>query len=236
MANSFFKFKQFTIMQANCAMKVTTDSCLFGAWAASKLKNEEIILDIGGGTGLLSLMLAQASNAKIHSVELENECYAQLIDNINASGWKTNISAFEGDIKLFDAGMKYDMIISNPPFYEQQLKSPIHTTNLARHSDQLSLMEFFTHAERLLNGYGKLFVLMPFYRKNELLTTAEKFNLFSAHIADVKQTPKHEPFRTMIIFSRDKKELTTETITIKADAGEYTERFREILKDYYLIF
>lgn len=223
-------------MQANCAMKVTTDSCLFGAWAASNLKNEEIILDIGGGTGLLSLMLAQKSDAIIHSVEVEHGCYAQLVDNINSSAWKRHLTAYENDIKLFDAGMKYDMIISNPPFYEQQLKSPIHTTNLARHSDQLSLMEFFTHAERLLNGYGTLFVLMPFYRKKELLTTAEKFNLFSVDIADVKQTPKHEPFRTMISFSKERKALTNETITIKDDAGDYTERFRDLLGDYYLIF
>lgn len=223
-------------MQTKCAMKVTTDSCLFGAWTASKLKNKETMLDIGGGTGLLSLMVAQKSNATIHSVEVEGECYAQLIDNITTSPWKTQISAFKGDIKLFDARIKYDIIISNPPFYEQQLKSPIQNKNLARHSDQLSLMEFIMHAERLLNLYGTLLVLMPYYRKKELLTTAEKFNLFSVDIADVKQTPKHDPFRTMISFSRKREALISEVITIKTEAGEYTERFRELLKDYYLIF
>ncbi|MFN5422683.1 MAG: tRNA1(Val) (adenine(37)-N6)-methyltransferase [bacterium] len=221
-------------MQERCAMKVSTDSCLFGAWAATLLKNEETILDIGAGTGLLSFMLAQRSTALFHSVEIETSCFDELVFNIDSSPWKTRITGYSSDIRDFDASVKYDLIISNPPFYEHQLKSPNNTTNLARHSDQLSLTSFFEHAKRLLNDNGRIVLLMPYYRKSEILSTAVNYKLFAVQIADVKQTQTHDTFRTMICFSTAEQEMTTETITIKDEKDSYTERFRDLLGEYYL--
>ena len=234
MANQYFNFKQFTIMQEHCAMKVTTDACLFGAWAAVSLGIEKSILDIGTGTGLLSLMVAQQSNATIHSVEIERVCFNELKSNIESSPWENKIKAYCCDICTFDEDVSYDLIISNPPFYEHQLRSPKIATNLARHSDQLTLTTFFENAKRLLRENGRIFLLMPFYRKNEILSSAHYHKLYPAQVADVKQSTKHDAFRTMISFSTIEQEIISETITIKDQTGSYTCRFRELLSEYYL--
>jgi tRNA1Val (adenine37-N6)-methyltransferase len=139
MANSFFQFKQFIIHQDRCAMKVTTDACLFGAWVAKEVggqKSEvETILDIGTGTGLLSLMLAQKTNATIDSVEIDEAAAEQAQENANASLWKDRIFVMPGDAKdmAYTFCKNFDIIISNPPFYENELTSSDHQKNLAHH-------------------------------------------------------------------------------------------------------
>src|SRR5262245_3491214 len=131
MANNYFQFKQFTIHQDRCAMKVTTDSCLFGAWVASRESaarsspgTRRRILDIGGGTGLLALMLAQRTNAFIDSIEIDKDAFQQAEENVKASPWSDRISLYHGDAREFSFQHKYQTIICNPPFYEKELKSP----------------------------------------------------------------------------------------------------------------
>lgn len=234
MGNPYFKFKQFTITQDQCAMKVSTDSCLFGAWMASILKDEKTILDIGAGTGLLSLMIAQHTDATVHSVEIETACHDQLAQNINSSPWTARVHAYQNDIKEFDEGIKYDLIISNPPFYEQQLRSPNNSTNLARHGDQLSLTELFVQVERLLSEEGRFALLMPYYRKEESINGARNFGLFARQVVDVKQTPGHSPFRSMFCFSKTSEKIDHESITIRNENGLYSSRFSGLLEAYYL--
>ena len=119
MSNNYFQFKQFTIHQDKCAMKVCTDACLFGAFVANEIQDKTInhILDIGAGTGLLSLMLAQKSNAAIDAVEIDKSTYEQAEENISQSSWKEKITVYNSGIADFYSNYKYDLIISNPPFF-----------------------------------------------------------------------------------------------------------------------
>src|SRR4051812_24083842 len=117
MSNNYFQFKEFVIQQEHCAMKVCTDSCLFGAWASAWANNKKRILDIGAGTGLLMLMLAQNSSAIIDGIEIEPGCYRQLSTNVTSSPWADRLHAIENDVRQFQFKEKYDFIISNPPFF-----------------------------------------------------------------------------------------------------------------------
>ena len=234
MGNSFFRFKQFTIHQDKCSMKVTTDGCLFGAWANSKIVSGETLLDIGAGTGLLSLMLSQHRSIKIDAIEIENSCYEQLCHNIQDSPFSSTINAINGDIKDWETEIRYQHIISNPPFYEKQLRSDQRGVNLARHAEGLTLHALFSHAKRLLSSQGFFYVLMPFYRKAECLDMASQFQLFPVSIADVKQSPFHDAFRVMIQFSTNSGNSEIETIIIKKNASEYSDAFKLLLAQYYL--
>jgi tRNA1Val (adenine37-N6)-methyltransferase len=233
MANSFFQFKEFIIHQDRCAMKVSTDSCLFGAWVASIQKNPKNVLDIGGGTGLLTLMLAQKSNSLFDCVEIENECFEQLKANINGSKWKNQCSIFNADIKNFNPEKKYDLIISNPPFYENQLNSTSDKINLARHHSGLLLADLFEVVERLLTEDGKFFILLPSIRRNESIEKASALNFFPEYIVDVKQTNNHAIFRSLFCFTQVFKQPIIKEIIIKEDNGNYSADFAELLKEYY---
>lgn len=234
MANTYFKFKTFTIEQKNCAMKVTTDGCLFGAWVTKHLPISNHVLDIGGGTGLLSLMVAQKHNSKISSVEIEAECYQQLQENIHQSPYADKVNAIHADILDYTTDLEFDVILSNPPFYEQQLKSDQQSINQARHDESLLLEDLFKKSNALLNSNGSFFVLLPFYRNEECLQLAKKYEFFPNRICTVKQSPNHKPFRMMYWFEKNEKNCTEESLAVSNSKGSYTEDFSELLKDYYL--
>ena len=234
MGNSYFRFKQFTIYQDNCAMKVTTDACLFGAWVNAKIQPTENLLDIGAGTGLLSLMLSQNRSVKVDAIEIESACHGQLSQNITVSSFSSTINAIYGDIKDWETNTRYQTVVSNPPFYEKQLRSDQAGINLARHADGLTLHALFFHANRLMSSNGFFYVLMPFYRKAECLDMASQFELFPASIADVQQSPFHDPFRVMIQFSATTGNTEKETIIIKKNASDYADAFKLLLAPYYL--
>ncbi len=235
MGNDFFQFKQFKVVQSRCAMKVTTDSCLFGAWVASISDHAETILDIGAGTGLLGMMIAQKHTTKINAIEIEPTCFEQLKENIENCKWSNNFNLHLGDIREYEPSNQFDLIISNPPFYENQLSSENKGVNLARHSNALRLVEIFEAVERLISPNGIFFILLPSYRESECVETAAKFKLYPDNIAYVKQTPLHSSFRIMISFSSIKKEiLQVEEIIIKNAENMYTEQFQELLLEYYL--
>ncbi len=139
MANNYFSFKQFTIYQENCSLRVSTDSCILGAWFANKALAPKKILDIGSGTGLLMLMLAQKIKGSIKGIEIDPDCYKQLMENISKSPWKEKCSAVLGDIRTYHFNESFDFIISNPPFYENQLEAAEEKRNIAKHSTHLGL-------------------------------------------------------------------------------------------------
>ena len=172
MSNSYFQFKQFIIQQDRSAMKVTTDACLFGAWAAQevKSKNEKVknILDIGAGTGLLSLMFAQKnSSAIIDTIEIDNDAYEQAKENVAASPFSDRINIINGDVKTFSFSKKYDVIISNPPFYENEIKSLNEKKNIAHHHSGLLLEELINIIKLNLAPSGDFYLLLPFKRNKE---------------------------------------------------------------------
>ncbi|HEU5052942.1 MAG TPA: methyltransferase, partial [Hanamia sp.] len=189
-------------------MKVCTDSCLFGAWIAKKIEDKilrpEYILDIGSGTGLLSLMMAQKSGAKIDAVEIDENSFEQTIINFKNSAWKDRLNVFHADIKTWEAEKKYDLIISNPPFFENDLRSANQNKNLAKHHDGLTLKELLNSVKKYLNENGNLAVLLPFHRVEQFKNLATELNFFCREELLVRQTENHTFFRGMLLFGRNK--------------------------------
>ena len=242
MANTYFQFKQFRIDQEHCAMKVTNDACVFGGWAADLLSKRTIsgnslkILDIGTGTGLLTLMMAQKElTAQIDAVEIEGEAAKQATINFDNSIWKDRFQVFTTDIRSYEVKNKqyYDFIISNPPFFDNDLKSESSKRNLAMHSEALGLNELLASIKRLLCTDGTFAILLPYHRSASFEVMAETNGFYLVEKVLVKQTPKHSPFRTMLLFGNRKDALKESEITIK-DGDIYTDGFCGLLKEYYL--
>ena len=238
MPNNYFQFKKFIIQQEKCSMKVCTDSCLFGAWVADKIEKENIkpknILDIGTGTGLLSLMLAQKTNAQIDAVEIDENSFEQSTENAKASPWNNQIKIFHADIKKWNAPLKYDLIISNPPFYENDLLPEDGRKNVSKHNAALSLEELIVIAKNLLTEDGCFAVLLPWHRTKSFENAASAESLFIKEKIEIRQTAKHNYFRTMLILQKQKTAMQKSELAIKDNSNEYTKEFIELLKDYYL--
>lgn len=228
MPNNYFRFKQFTVYQDQTAMKVCTDACLFGAWVAYST-DPSSILDIGTGTGLLSLMLAQKSVAPIDAVEIDEQAYEQAQANFYASPWSSRLKAFHTPIQEFQ-GNSYDLIISNPPFYNKDLKSSDRKRNLALHSEALNLEELLTCVKRLLANNGLFAILLPFHRATRLEELAREHSLFVKEKVLVRQTPRHDFFRVMYLLANIEppREIRQSEIIIN------DLLFKELLKEYYL--
>ena len=214
-------------------MKVCTDACLFGAWTVRHLKDAKNILDIGTGTGLLSLMIVQKSPGLVDAIEYDHESYLQAEQNITASSWSDRINIIEGDVRHYPFKRNYDFIITNPPFFESDLQSPEQNKNLAKHSIMLSLQELIKVVDQILKPQGFLAILLPFQRTVYFKKIASEFGFFLKEEMTVRQTPDHDPFRSLAIYSRDLKEPTVCTeMSIKKDR-KYTDKFTLLLKDYY---
>lgn len=246
MANSYFQFKQFIIHQDRCAMKVTTDSCLFGAWAAEQIRTMKAevragpvdqLLDIGTGSGLLSLMVVQKTTALIDAIEIDNDAFEQASENIAASPWKNRVNIFHANAKEFPFLKQYDLIISNPPFYENELKSRNSKKNRAHHDESLLLDELMSIIKNNLRPGGRFFLLLPYKRNEEIDSAAKKNDLCVYHKVLVRQSVNHDYFRIMIggAHQQDKKgNYSITELAIKNETQEYTAEFIDLLKDYYL--
>jgi tRNA1Val (adenine37-N6)-methyltransferase len=234
MPNSYFKFKEFTVYQEKSAMKVCTDSCILGAWASRHIQRAEKILDIGTGTGLLALMLAQKSKAVIEGIESDPGSFIQATENILQSPWSNRIRIIDGDARHFYFSNKYDFIISNPPFYASDLHSPDQKKNKARHEVSLTLDELITVILSCLQKTGFFIILLPYHRAAYFEKLAASNGFFLQEKLTIRQTPKHPPFRTISLFGHEKKEdLIPDELMIKDSAGKYDKKFFELLKDYY---
>lgn len=247
MPNNYFQFKQFTIHQDRCAMKVTTDACLFGAWSADQIKNQPFgklrakiknILDIGTGTGLLSLMLAQKiSEPSIDSIEIDKDAFKQAKENIAASPWSDRINIIHADAKNFSFNNKYDIIISNPPFYENELKSDTKKKNIAHHSDDLSLKELLDIIKNSLSADGSFYLLLPYKRSDEIKQLLLRAHLFIRQLVFVKQSVKHDHFRIILegkLKTDEQAETAIGEIAVWNEQQQYTDEFKRLLQDYYL--
>ena len=248
MANSYFQFKQFTIHQNRCAMKVTTDGCLFGAWTAGRVGSQESgvgsqifetgsVLDIGTGTGLLSLMIAQKNEFAIDAIEMDQDAFEQASENIAASPWANKIKVFHTDARKFEFPDQYDIIISNPPFYENELKSDNSKKNFAHHNEGMLLPELLTIIKKNLKSDGVFFLLLPFKRNDEIRKLFTESDLACQQLTFVRQSIKHNFFRVMLegkLKSGDAVETMINEISIKDEQDQYTPAFIDLLKDYYL--
>jgi tRNA1Val (adenine37-N6)-methyltransferase len=221
-------------------MKVTTDACLFGAWvakdAAESGRKIKIALDIGTGTGLLSLQFAQKNiSAHIDAVEVEKEAAIQSRENFKSSPWKNRISLVHINVKTLAPAHKYDTIFSNPPFYENELESPDAAKNIAHHSGGLSLDELLAAIALRLEPAGIFYVLLPYKRNIEIEPLFKKHTLYIHEKVLVSQSTKHDHFRIMLKGSnKEAAEIKTGELSICDDQQQYTEAFTGLLKDYYL--
>lgn len=238
MPNTWFQFKQFKIEQEKSAMKVTTDACLFGAWMADKIEKKIIqpasILDIGSGTGLLSLMVAQKSSSEIDAIEIDEKAYLQTKQNFTESKYSNRLRAFIADVKDWDSGKKYDLIICNPPFFENDLKSGDRNKNLAKHHDGLTLKELLDSIKNNLAYHGNFSVLLPFHRMTYFKELANENHFYLKEELLVRQTPAHSPFRALLLYGTNDAPYVSNELIIKDENGKYTEAFDFLLKDYYL--
>lgn len=239
MSNSYFRFKEFTVQQDKCSMKVCTDTCLFGAWVAEKIACCRLpvasCLDIGTGTGLLSLMLAQKNpDIIIDSIEIEENAYRQAKENFTNSDWNNRLKIFHTDARSFISDKKYDLIISNPPFYENELLSTEKNKNIAKHDKGLTLKALTKVIKTHLTTTGYFAVLLPYHRIKYFEDLAEVNNFFLLEKLLIRQTPSHNFFRGILFLSSIKTDIRTTELTIKNNEGTYTQNFTDLLKDYYL--
>jgi tRNA1Val (adenine37-N6)-methyltransferase len=193
------------------------------------------ILDIGSGTGLLMLMLAQKHLCQIHGIEIDPDCFGQSKENITQSPWENRCIVFEADARYFVLQQQYDFIISNPPFYENQLQAGDLKKNMAKHSSHLNLSELLIVVEKHLTSEGKFGILLPYSRYTEVEELAMKSGLYCTEKLLVKQTPLHDYFRVILQFERNVSVTTIiHHLTIEEKPGRYGDMFIGLLKDFYL--
>lgn len=216
-------------------MKVTTDACILGAWFAAKVPEYSTILDIGSGTGLLMLMLAQQNQAEIHGIEIQLDCYKQLKQNIKDSPWADRLFVHPGDVRQFAFPVKFDFILSNPPFFENDLLSERKGEQIAKHSQELKLDELLTAIRNNLQPYGNFGILLPWHRVDAFHELAKQAGFFLTERLAVRQSPRHGYFRGILHYSLAHEGYADEsTLTITGADGQYTPEFTELLRDYYL--
>lgn len=237
MANTYFQFKQFLIRQDKCAMKVCTDSCVLGAYP--HVAGAKRILDIGAGTGLLSLMIAQrAPNAQIEAVEIDAAAAEQAQENITTSPWAERIKLLPVSLQEFAATQPppFDVIVSNPPFFQASLKSDNEAKNKAKHTETLSFSEIIAFSQQFLSPEGQLHLLLPPYEAKIFEREAHNAGFYTTHILWLEASPKGKLLRGIHTYSRAFASTTENRLAVREKDLAYTSAFRELLKDYYLIF
>ncbi len=237
MANSYFKFKQFRVEQAQCAMKVCTDSCVFGAYV--NVEGATRILDIGTGTGLLALMAAQRTQASIDAVEINAEAQAQATENFAVSPWANRLTLHPVSLQEFAKynRQQYDVILSNPPFFLASLKSDNAAKNTAKHTGDLLFEDILAFAQQHLTEQGKLYLLLPPAEAAHFAELATEHNLYLAETLEVYTRVGGKCIRHIQTFtSPPATPLVKQLFIREADAVTYTSEFVKLLKAYYLIF
>lgn len=232
-----FQFKQFSLEQDRCAMKIGTDGVLLGAWTPIK-KNTLSILDIGTGTGIIALMLAQRSSAEqIDALEIDEEAYEQATDNFENSPWNDRLFCFHAGLDEFieEPEDEYDLIVSNPPFYSEDYKSSNDQRDLSRFQDAMPFEDLIEAAALLLSEKGIFSVIIPFKEESTFLALAKDYELFPIKISRLKGTPTSEIKRSLLAFSRNEvTEFPIDELIIETARHIYTPEYIFLTKDFYL--
>lgn len=236
MANNIFNFKQFSVRQDLAAMKVGTDGVLLGAWAS--VAGVQSVLDIGTGTGLIALMLAQrTATAQIYGIELDEGAHQQALINFTASPWGKRLNTLHADFKAYTSSSKFDLIVSNPPYFNHSLKSPCDKKSLARHTDSLNYAELIKGVAKLLEDTGRFCAILPAPEKINFQEIAAKYGLKLNKTLFVKPTPSKPPKRVLMEFSFVSfVEEEDELIIEEFGRHQYSEAYKQLNKDFYLAF
>ncbi|MFB9109179.1 tRNA1(Val) (adenine(37)-N6)-methyltransferase [Flavobacterium gyeonganense] len=232
-----FSFKQFSVKQDKTAMKVGTDGVLLGAWTPVN-HNPFSVLDIGAGTGIIALMLAQRTNAQqIDALEIDEDAYEQAVENFENSPWGDRLFCFHAGLDEFieEPEDEYDLIISNPPFYSEDYKTENEQRDLARFQDAMPFEELIEAADLLLSENGIFAVILPFKEEKNFIVLAKEAELYPTKITRVKGNPTSEIKRSLLAFSRNENpETEIDELIIETDRHLYTKDYIELTKDFYL--
>ena len=231
-----FAFKQFCIEQENTAMKVSTDGILLGAWV--NLSGVKSLLDVGAGTGLLSLMCRQRAEClAVTAVEIESGAFQDANLNIQSSPWQDDIVLYQSAIQDFQSDIQYDLVISNPPYFNDSLKGPSTSRNLARHTDSLSFSALLNEFKRLSHPRSRLAVVLPYKEGTEFIELAQKQDLYLVRKCEVKTTERKAISRLLIEFEYKANSGFIEpehTLLCIHENGQYSANFIVLCRDFYL--
>lgn len=234
---SQFQFKKFTVDQDRCAMKIGTDGVLLGAW--TPITNSPFsVLDIGTGTGIIALMLAQRTHAEqIDALEIDKEAYEQAVENFENSPWSDRLFCFHAGLDEFieEPEDEYDLIVSNPPFYSEDYKTDNEQRDLARFQDAMPFEDLIEAADLLLSENGIFAVIIPFKEEQKFLALAKEMELYPIKITHVKGNPTSEIKRSLLAFSRNEIiDFPTDELTIETARHIYTPEYIALTKEFYL--
>ena len=235
MANDFFQFKQFIVRQQHCAMKVGTDGTLLGGWASAPAGACRI-LDVGTGTGLIALMMAQRfPEAQVTGIDIDTDAVGQASENALESPFKERIMIREGDVTRMEDADGFDAIVCNPPFFDRSLTCPDQQRTEARHTVSLTYRQLMESAFRLLKDDGRLSVIIPSDCRSRLESEAHLVGFFISRICSIQTTPKKTQKRYMIEFRKQPvKEIDTECGIIELSLQERSPWYQQLINDFYI--
>ncbi|APZ46343.1 tRNA (adenine-N(6)-)-methyltransferase [Polaribacter reichenbachii] len=237
--DSIFKFKDFSVNQDKTAMKIGTDGVLLGAWCTVDFYPDSI-LDIGSGTGVVALMLAQRSDAMtIDAVELDENAYEQSVENFEQSDWGDRLYCYNGTFQEFadeiaEEEETYDLVISNPPFYTDDFESQDKARNKARFTSALSFDDLIVGVVKILSKNGKFTTIIPYKEEKNFINLANEKGLFLNRVCQVQGNPTSEIKRSLLEFSFDDIDIKKEHLIIEIERHQYTEDYNNLTKDFYL--
>jgi len=236
MGKNYFRFKQFVIKQEDSAMKVGTDGVLLGAWA--DVENVKSALDIGTGSGVIALMIAQRCNAQIHAVEIDSASAIQAKHNFELSQWGVRLSVDALSLQDYSKAhdTKFDLIVSNPPYFNKSLKSPSPERTIARHTDELPNADLLEGVKKHLSPDGRFCAIFPYIEGNILIAEAANYGLYCNKTLFVQTKPNKPIIRMLVEFSFNKMRLPENAISIHTTDGDYTEEYKKLTADFYLAF
>ena len=234
-----FRFKEFTVSQDKTAMKVGTDGVLLGAWC-NLGEFPDSILDVGSGTGLISLMLAQRSDAMtIDAVEIDADAYEQTVENFEKSDWGDRLFCYNSSFNEFaneiaEEEQQYDIIVSNPPFYTDEFETENEARNKARFTTSLSFEQLLKGVSKILSKSGLFSVIIPFKEEENFIELAKQNSLFLIKVCHVKGNENTSVKRSLLSFSFDKKDIEREQLIIEKERHQYTDAYINLTKEFYL--
>lgn len=232
MSKLVFKFKNFNLTQSDSLHKIGTDAMVLGA--SVDCANPKSILDVGTGCGILALMLAQSfPKAKIVGVDIDDNAISLANSNFQNAPFHNNFSAERFDFLNYNPSIHFDLIVSNPPYFNSNMPSILQQRNIARHEDSMNLVQLINHSEELLNEDGELWIIVPYERTEELIALKNRLNLKLFHRIQIYGKPNRHVRDVLVFSAKQKSEILPTELTIRDNDGKYTQQYIDLTKPYH---